>query len=308
MTATKHLEFRLLFFVMTVFPVMTGSGCHGLPWKQSRGPQIPKILADNAQINDVITAVNARNSQIRSFVTNTARIQLSNSPIPISNCRLAYERQRKLRARGDVAISGPVFDIGSNEDLFWFWSKTGQGNGIYYCRHDQFANSSARDSIPMDLDWLIESMGIVDFKLDGTEQHELLIRGVNDPYVIQTIRPTPRGTYRKMTTIHKDTGCVLSQALYGPGNRLVATADSPNHTIDPTSNIVYPKSVSMTFVSPNETLQLQLDLGTVQFNISNSFNQDTFTMPTYVGYTPVNICDPAFNGVSQVTPVGVGRQ
>jgi len=289
-SATNHHRHLRLFILLLLATAVSCCGCNVL---RNQSAPLPTVLSGTSQLPDIINAVNANSSQMKNFVTNTAKIHITSSPIPLSNCTLAFERPRRFRATGNAAMGGPLFDIGSNDELFWAWTKAGQENAIYYCRHAQYATSQARGIIPIDPDWLIESMGIVDFK--PTEQHALLPGSANGNHVIQTTRSTPTGTFKKLTTIDRNTACVLSQSLYGPNNQLVAKADSPGHLVDPNTNIVYPKSVDMTFITAGETFRIHLDLGKVQFNIANPFNSDAFSLPTYAGYTAVDICDPRFN-------------
>ncbi|MDR1959742.1 MAG: hypothetical protein LBQ54_11990 [Planctomycetaceae bacterium] len=287
------MKFRCLFLIIILISPGGGCGLNHFLWRKTT-PTLPTVLSDSPQPMEIVNAVNANSLQMKNFVTNNATIHINNSPIPISNCSLAFERSRKFRAMGSTAVTGPLFDLGSNEELFWIWGKSGMDNAMYYCRHAQYPTCPARNLIPIDPDWLIESMGIVNFKMDGSEQHELLPRASgNGPYVIQTTRTTPGGVFKKRTVIDRNTACVLSQTLYGPNNQIVAIAESPEHKADPTTNIIYPRSVQMTFVTSSETFHVRLDLGNVQFNVTQ-LNQDAFIMPDYAGYTPVDICTPQF--------------
>ena len=47
-------------------------------------------------------------------------------------------------------------DVGSNDELFWFWIKRNKPRALFYCRHDQFGSSNARQMIPVDPGWLAE--------------------------------------------------------------------------------------------------------------------------------------------------------
>ena len=100
------------------------------------------MLPPSPTLEQVIEVVNRNNSQIRSFSTNRASI--SGSGFPSLRASVAFERPRRFRLRAETGLTGTEFDLGSNDELFWFWVRREQPPAMYYCRHDQFASSQAR--------------------------------------------------------------------------------------------------------------------------------------------------------------------
>jgi hypothetical protein len=283
-SVTSFLTQRCTIFVI-IFILCFATGCEtltrllsGSVFSKSHTPKPPNVLPTEATLNDIITFVNNNNGRKRSFVTTNARILIDSVPIAL-NSQIVYEYPKKYRAIGvAMALSGNDFDIGSNERLFWVWYKQDPRNAIYYCHHDQYETSLVRENIPIDPNWLIEAMGIVIFQ--PNEEHQLAGRTTDGHWKVITKRPTPTGTFTKYTTVDRNTACILAQELYNPAGRLVASAESPNHTVDTTQGITYPQTVKLHFyLSGNQQFGMQMTMGQVQFNQSSAFMADTFTMP-----------------------------
>ena len=143
---------------------------------------------------------------------------------------------------GGHQLVGPELDLGSNDELFWFWVKRSQPPAIYYCRHDQFAASQARQMTPFEPRWLIEALGVVEF--DRSLPHQLTVLP-NDRLRIDTIRNTPEGPMTKITILDGSQGWILEQHLYDARRRLVARSIASGHRQDPLSGLVMPTVVQI---------------------------------------------------------------
>ncbi|MDR1491571.1 MAG: hypothetical protein LBT05_02440 [Planctomycetaceae bacterium] len=283
--AVIPLMARCCAVIIAVFILCSATGCEtlnkllgGRIFTKSHTLKPPNVLPTEATLNDIMTFVNNNNGRKRSFVTTNARISIDGVPVAL-NSQIVYEYPKKYRAIGVVmALSGNDFDIGSNERLFWVWYKQDPQNAIYYCSRDQYETSSVRENIPIDPNWLIEAMGIAIFQ--PNEEHQLMGRTPEGHWKITTKRPTPTGTFIKNTIVDSNTACVLAQELYNPVGRFVASAESPNHTVDAVTGITYPQTVNMRFyLAGNQQFGMRLTMGQVQFNQSSAFVADTFTMP-----------------------------
>ena len=103
-----------------------------------------------------------------------------------------------------TGLTGPELDLGSNDEVFWFWVRREQPPALYYCRHDQFAASPARQTLPIQPEWLIEAMGIAPFDPGAADRgriHCPTIGWRSEPFATR-----PRGRPRKSpsSTAHKD--------------------------------------------------------------------------------------------------------
>lgn len=260
-------------------------------------PRPPVVLAQNASVDDVMRAVNNNNAQKRTLVATGSRFSIEGGPLSL-NGDIAYESPRKLRIWGELMTR--EFDIGSNNELFWIWFKRDERKATYFGRHELYASSPVRDSFQIDTDWLIESLGMTVFQ--PFERHKLISASPEGNWKIETKRDTPLGTYTKYTVVDGRTACVLLQELYNPAGQLVASAASPSHAVDPTTNITYPETVDMLLSIQGQKTAIRLSMGRVQFNQSNPFLANAFDMPNYADSQRVDItAQPGTLPIQQVS-------
>ena len=138
---------------------LSGASCPQM-LRQYTNP-LPRVLPPSPTLEQVIAVVNRNSSQIHSFSTNRASI--SGPGFPSLGASVAFERPRRFRLRAGTGLTGPEIDVGSNDELFWFWLRRDQPPAVYYCRHDQFAACQARQTLPFDPAWLIEALGMAEF-------------------------------------------------------------------------------------------------------------------------------------------------
>ena len=239
---------------------------------------LPRVLPASPPptLEQVIDVVNRNSSQIQSFSTNHASI--GGSGFPTLSTSIAFERPQEFRLRA-ASLVGAELDLGSNDELFWFWVKRSQPPAVYYCRHDQFAASQARQMTPFEPRWLIEALGVVDF--DRSLPHQLTVLP-NDRLRIDTDRDTPEGPMKKITILDGSQGWVLEQYLYDAHRRLVARSIASGHRRDPLSGLVMPTVVQID--SPPAKLSLRIDLGNVEINRLSGDRTKLWSMPSYPGH------------------------
>jgi hypothetical protein len=163
---------------------------------------------------------------------------------------------------------------------------------LYYCRHSQFPNCPVRNVLPVDPDWLIEALGIVEFK--DNEQHEgpyPSVDGKNN-WVIITRRTNQNGQFVKKTTVDAKTGLVSKQEIFSPQNEMIAAAISDDYRLDVQSGISYARKVEIYYAGA--TGKITINLGSPQFNQTTNIASNLYTMPTYEGRNPVDICSEEF--------------
>ena len=80
---------------------------------------------------------------------------------------------------------------------------------MYFCRHDQFAASPARQMVPIQPDWLIDALGVSTF--DPSLPHQGPYPLPDGRLEIRTIKETPEGTITKRTILDASQGWVLGR-------------------------------------------------------------------------------------------------
>jgi hypothetical protein len=292
----RHSSFWLLLVAAGLF-ALSGASCPQT-WQQCASP-LPRVLPQSPTLEQVIEVVNRNNSQINSFSSSQASI--SGTGFPSLGTSIAFERPRRFRLRAATGLTGTEVDLGSNDELFWFWMHRNRPPDVYYCRHDRFAVSPARQTTPFEPQWLIEALGIAGF--DPALPHQGPFPMPDDRLRIDTIRNTPDGPEKKVTIIDGSQGWVLEQYIFDPQQRLVAKSVASEHRRDPLSGLVMPKVVTIT--SPPAQFAMRIDLGNVEINRLGGDPAALWSMPTYPGANFVDIGDPNFRPPASPPPAAV---
>jgi len=279
------IQHRLILFLVVLLPA--ASGCASL--KKFFGPKnpLPPVvnLQENVTLEQVLTMLNRNSMAIRNMTTEDATLRIPDVAFPLRT-NMTFERPKRLRIRGSAsALSGQELDFGSNDVLFWLWARRPEPKELYYCRHDQFATSPVRQTLPIDPDWILEALGIVEFRPD--EQHEGPFPLEGNQLLVITRRQTATGQFTKKTTIDAKTSCILRQEMYSPQNVLIAQAVSSDHRHDKTTGVLYARRVEVQCQGTQGTLTI--DLGNPTFNTLTPISIGLFTMPTFDGYRPVDL-------------------
>lgn len=266
-----------------------GSGCNVFPWVKHPPPvDQPRLLPPSPTLEQVIEVVNRNNGQIQSF--SSARASIDGSGFPSLRASLAFERPRRLRLRAETGLTGAELDLGSNDELFWFWVRRNQPPAVYYCRHDRIAASESLRAAPLDPTWLIEALGIAEF--DPAMPHQGPTPLPNDRLRIDTIRNAPDGPMTKITILDGSQGWILEQHLFDSRRRLLASSVAEGHRRDPLSGLVMPRAVRLN--CPPAKMSLRIDLGNVEINRPLGNAAALWSMPSYPGAPLVDLADPNF--------------
>ena|GEM_PF-1512062 len=238
-------------------------------------------------LEKIISGVNQNSQSIRNFSTENASIYIPGVMIPLHS-RITFERPKRMRIQGSATSLGSrEFDFGSNDELFWLWMRRNEGV-MWFCRHDQYPLSPVREYIPMDPEWLIEALGIVEFK--PRDQHFGPTRLDNGNWEIISHCQTPSGQFIRRTVFDHKTGLIVQQELYTPQYALAAMAQVTDYRLDRGTGIYYAKRVEVQ--CQGMTGKMTIDLGSPTFNRLEPFSSTMFVMPEYPGYRALDLCGP----------------
>jgi len=271
---------------MFLFVLVTTGGCNWSQLVTQYTAPMPRVLPPSPTLEQVVEVVNRNSRQIQSFSTNQAK--LTGPGLPTLRASVAWERPKRFRLRAETALTGPEVDLGSNDELFWFWIRRNQPPAVYFARHDQFADSPVRQVIPIEPAWLVEALGITEF--DPDLPHQGPFPTSDGRLEIRTIRETAEGPTTKVTIVHPVSGWLLAQHVYDARNRLKASAVASQHRRDPLTGLTLPKVVDIR--CPVAQFSMRVELGNVEINRLESTRHELWTMPSYPGYGTVDLCDP----------------
>jgi len=247
---------------------------------------LPRALPPSPTLDQVIQVVNNNSRQIQSF--HSSHATLAGQGFPTLRAMVAFQRPKRFRLRAETSITGAEVDLGSNDELFWFWVKRNQPPALFYCRYDQFYNSPARQMLAIDPDWLIEAFGLTEFDPRLPHQGPFPLPG--ERVEIRTLRETPQGPQTKITVVDSVRGIVLEQHIIDFHGRKIASALSSGHRRDPATNLIMPTVVSV--ASAGGQPPMTIDLGQVFLNRLTDASAELWTPPNDTGARPVDLADP----------------
>jgi hypothetical protein len=267
--------------------------CCGCQWFQRR-PQLeptPILFQQAPNLEQLLTAVNRNSDAIDSMRASDARMTVRGVPTPI-NVDLAYERPRRLRLRAATGFTGQVLDLGSNEELFWFWTSMSQQPALFFARHDQFALSPNRSLIPVEPLWIIDAMGLPHF--EPTHRHDGPYPKGNGLVEVRSRIPTAEGESTKLTLLHQQYAWVMQQQVFDPRGRLIASAQATDHEYFPHAAAALPRKVAIEL--PAAQLSFAVETQGYSVNLSSGDGSE-FALPQeqFPNVPLVDLADPRIN-------------
>lgn len=279
---------RYLLLMLALATLVVQSGCEWLrqmAWHTPAEPR-PQVLPPGAGLEQVLAAVNRNNSQIHALFSNSAT--LSGPGYPTLRAHIAFQRQRFFRLRAETSLTGPEVDLGSNDQIFWFWIKRSEPPAVYFCRHDQFATSQARRMIPIDPNWLIEALGTLE--LDPRLPYYGPYAEKDGRIRIRSIYDTPEGPNARDIIIDSVTAWIMEQRVYDPQGRLRARSVAEGYRRDPATGLYVPTAVLVE--CPDAKFSMRVDLSGVEVNKVQGNQAELWAMPTYPGAASVDLGNP----------------
>lgn len=255
------------------------------PFATTLGPPAPEVLQPGSSLEQVIAAVNQNSSRIVSYQTNNASITVPGMPaIPLLRGNIAAQRPGRLRLQASTALTGPEVDLGSNEELFWFWVRRNDPPALYFSRHDQFVGSAAQQLMPVEPHWLLDALGMMQFS--PNDRHEGPLPHGNGTVEIRSVIQTRSGTMTKSTVIDARRAWVLEQHVYDTSGTLLASAVARSHRFHPAMGVSLPQEVEIRM--PAAQMSLSIDVGTVALN-QVADNPALWSLPALSGYQQIDL-------------------
>ncbi|MEX0866473.1 MAG: hypothetical protein WD030_03885, partial [Pirellulales bacterium] len=278
-------------YLLTLLTLFAASGavCPGYQPPIYVAP--PQVLSPQPTLPQLIEVVNANSAKIQSLSSNQATVSVAG--LPALSANLAVGSPRRIRLTAGTGLSGEEIDLGSNDELFWLWVKRNQPPNIYFCRHNEFERSAARQIIPVRPEWVASALGMV--RLDPSAPHELRIAANRNLEIYSTWQDGQQ-TFRRVTVLEPNAGWVVEQHMYAADGTLVASAFNSQHVPDPATGAVLPRTTRVKW--PRTGMEFTLTLRDLQVNPAG-LNEQLFQMPSIDGYQHVNL------GVPGASPLGI---
>jgi len=266
----------------------TGAACpQVIRGYQVGGMPLPRALPPQASLDQIIATVHDNTQRVRSYMAPQAVLVVPG--VPRLSAQVACEPPRRFRLRAQTTVTGSELDIGSNDDLFWLWIRRHQPPVMLFCRHDRYAQSSARRLLPLRADWMPELLGLVHFRPE--DHHEGPFALPDGKLEVRSRISDPGGDLVKSTLLDGTTGLIVEQHLFTAAGERLASVRTSRHRVDPQSGAALPRFVEVSW--PASGIEFQLELAAITTNMPSTDPGQLWQMPAYEGYQPVDLADPS---------------
>ena len=283
-----HVNHTSRNFVLLV-AALTFSGCN---WNRffrqpDRYVQPPQVFQAEPTREELIARINDNTSRVQTLQASGS---LSIPRLPSLSTEIAFERPRNLRFKAGTRLLGPEIDLGSNNELFWFWANQDPSKALYYARHEQFAQSRASQAIPVEPSWLKEAIGLIELDPSGPIEGPI---PAGDKVQLRVRQQTGAGEVLKVLVLDAKKGVVVEQLLYDPQGQLLGTAKASEHEYHQLDGVTLPHTVDIAIPQAGLQFQIVMDQQVINRPISGG---NTFELPTaqLAGARPIDIADPSF--------------
>ena len=240
---------RLVIAIVVASFVLATTGCKVFDRFNQRTVRAPVVLNEKPTLDSLLATLNAQSQLVQTLKTDV-RVNLDGAPTMRGS--LSVERPRRLRMEAGVA-GVTAMDVGSNDDLFWIWSKValpGQPPTLMYARHVDFETSPIRRQIPLDPTWLIDGLGFTEFK--STDEHRgPFVRPSDNRIEIHTYRQSPTGQTIRVCVVDPKTAQVLQQTYYDSQGQQIAYLNLVKYKYYEERGVSLPQRVEVVVSGPD---------------------------------------------------------
>lgn len=217
--------------------------------------------------NEIIDKINLRNKEIHSFscyltVTTGKMINLKG--------HLVYQKPHFLKLELHSML-GKELIIGSNNDIFWFWSKRYHSDNLYYSDYKNMMHSRLRT--PFNPIWLRESLGFEEITYDSTTNKN------NRLFVKNKCLSTENKEVIKITEIDCNRLTTIAQYILDMDNNTLATSEILDSVYE--NDFWIPKKIRFSWQEEDAVTDWKL------YNIEINKHYSNFCLPT--GYKYVDM-------------------
>lgn len=285
----------IILSLLTLF-VGSGATCNKFTRAPATNPA-PVAFYGTPTLEQVVRVINSNTSRVQQLQSTSGKLSVAG--LPALQANLALERPQRFRLQAGFGLTGGTeLDLGSNDELFWFWAKRNDPEAVYYARHAEFHGGTANEVLPLPPQWLITTLGLIE--LQPTSQ-------VSGPFVkqagqleIQTVESGVSGPLRRTLVLDDQRGHILEQHVHDANGVVLAVARAADFEYDAASGAAIPKRVAIEL--PPAQLAFTLEMDGYRINQLYADGAQLWSMPTLNGYPYVDLMRMPPNMGSSATP------
>jgi len=270
--------------------VATGAGCQG--WGTGRTPLAPVPVAFTAppQSQDLFAVVNRRTQAVRQLQAETT-VGISGLPAKLSGS-LILERPQRLRLKvSPLGMDSLGADIGSNEQQFWVWVKSGgvlADSVLLYANHQEYAQSQVAAVMPLEPRWITDALGLVTFEPQG--QYVGPTTRADGRLEVRAWEQTARGPVASLMVFDAKTGLLKQKSLYDPQGSLIGYCDIGNYQYFSEVDAAIPVEMTLHFRPGSDMASTAtIQLSNIRLNGLYVDPETAWAMPNPVGIQRVDL-------------------
>lgn len=239
----------------------------------------PVVFREMPSRDQLLAHLASQSRQIRQIQSD---VRVTMDGMPTLRGTMAVERPDRLRlTAGLLGVPELGVDVGSNDERFWFWTKVsapGQEPGIYFANHGEYRNSSLHQLIPIEPGWLIDALGLVDFRPD-----DRIAGPFSRPdgrFEIRTYRNNGDQQHIRVSVIDPAYGWISQQAMYNGSGRLMAYANSKKYQHYPEYKVNLPSWIELiAYDATGGMLKITVDASPYKLNSIYGDPEKLWSMP-----------------------------
>jgi hypothetical protein len=208
---------------------------------------VPVAFQSPPPAQDLYSLVSRRTQNVRQLQAETT-VGLSGVPAKLSGS-LILERPQRLRLKvSPLGMESLGADIGSNDDQFWVWVKSGgmmAESVLMFANHHEYAQSQVADIMPLEPRWVTDALGLITFDANGHYQGPLPRK--DGRLEVRAIETTARGTMASTMVFDPKTGLLKQKSLYDSRGALIGYCDIGNYQYFPEADAAIPTEMKLHF-------------------------------------------------------------
>ena len=259
-------------------------------FRSPQSPQSPAVFFGQPTLNQVLDVVNANTARVNQLQTSGATLSVTG--VPTLQCDIALERPLRFRMTAGTRITGNELDLGSNDNLFWFWARRNQEPVVYFARHSEFRSAAAAQIMPVPPSWIIDALGLVQLANDGSTSGPFFAG--SGRLEVHAKTSGAGGVLNRTVVVDDQRGYVLEQRVYDESGQLLATSITSGHYYDPSLGVTLPRQIDIQL--PPAQMAFTLSISGYRVNQLSADGLQLWSMPQKDGHQVVDLARLAPSG------------
>lgn len=278
------------------------AGLRGLALRRDPMANTKCVLGQNPTLEEVVAHVNGNVDKIQSWKADNFKIAANTGGIslPVTG-HLYVEREHRLRLEVS-SFAGKEVDFGSNDDIFWIWSKRGAGNHppIFYASHEDLDLAQQQFPIPFEPKWLMEALSVAPLPLEGVRMEGA--PGIAEIRLVSNHTLPSGQPVKKVVLVDACHGRVMEHSTYDANNRPLIRVRMGDHRIDKNTGAILPRYVKLDW--PQQDMSMEMTINQLEVN-PPTIASTVWDMPKMEKTQLVNLGGPPGRRRPQPSPAAV---